>query len=243
MEALPANYQAALDKLAQRLPALLGENLFACILYGSAVRGDVTPGVSDLNLLIILNESTPEAHSAIADCLDGKVKVELFVIGRRGMERSFQSFALKFRSIKRNYRLICGTDPLGEFAVSDERVRFTLEQSLRNLRLRSVHNYIYLRKHPERYRQFLLNVYTAVFTDISEILRLEGVEVATAYTGRIQTIEKFFDIKAPILAKLLAIKNHPEQFNAEQITALHEGLFGLLHHIITWMEERWPIQR
>ena len=84
---LPAQYQSAIDNIANQLPATLGENLYSCVLYGSAVRGNVVPDVSDINILIVLNHSTPSAHTAIADCIGGKVYVDPFIIARKGMER------------------------------------------------------------------------------------------------------------------------------------------------------------
>ena len=241
MPTLPADYKKTLDSLAEKLPRLLGENLYSCIVYGSVVRGNVVPGYSDINVLIILNESTPEAHKAIADCMDGDVKVDLFIIGRRGMERSFQTFAIKFRSIKRHYQLICGEDPLQQFSVSEERLRFICEQSLRNLRLRCVHNYIFSRDKPPQYARFLRKNYASVFTGISEILRLENVEFAAEFSERIPVIAQFFSTDASILQRLLDIKIHNEKLAKHQIGPLHGDLFNLLNQVIVWVEAKWPI--
>ena len=95
---LPRDIQVRLDRTVDLLQKLLGENLHSCILYGSAVRGDFVPAVSDLNFLMVLNESTAEAHAAIADAVRGTLRIEPFVLGRKGLERSMRSFALKFRS-------------------------------------------------------------------------------------------------------------------------------------------------
>lgn len=243
MPTLPAAYRKTLDNIVEQLPQLLGDNLYSCIVYGSAVRGNVVAGYSDINLLIILNQSTPQAHAAIADCINGDVKVDLFIIGRRGMERSFQTFAIKFRSIKRNYKLLCGVDPLQELTVSDERLRFICEQALRNLRLRCVHNFIFLRDQPKRYTHFLFKNYAAVFTDISEVLRLEQVEFPKDFADRIPHIESFFDVNAAILTRLLELKAKPEALSKKDIMPVHSSLFQLLNTIVIWVEEKWPQQQ
>lgn len=239
MPTLPVAYQKILDRFATKLPTLLGENLYSCIVYGSVIRGNVVPGVSDINLLIILNESNPETHAAIADCIEGSVKVNLFVIGRHGMERSFQTFPIKFRSIKRHYKLLCGDDPLAELVVQEERLRFACEQALRNLRLRCVHNYIFLRNQPKRYASFLLKIQTAVFTDISEVMRLEQVAVAADFADRIVPMETCFNVDASILRRLLDLKENPAGFNARDVMPVHRGLFKLLNQIVMWLEEKW----
>jgi len=236
---LPARYQNTIDRLTQQLPALLGENLYSCVLYGSAVRGHVVDKVSDINILIVLNESTPDAHIAIADCLEGTIYVDPFIIARRGMERSFNVFAIKFRSIKRNYQVLAGADPIKDFTVSDERVRFLAEQALRNLRLRSVNTFIHQRKNVTRYTRFLLNTYTALFTYVGEIMRLDHHDVPREYSERIPLIQDYFKIDTTILSTLEKIQANPDQVTVKSIPHIHQQLFSFLDGIVSWMEKSW----
>jgi predicted nucleotidyltransferase len=237
---LPLEYEKAVDKLCKQLPAVLGDNLFSCVLYGSAVRGNVVPSVSDINILIVLNESTPEAHMAIADCIEGNVRIDPFIITRKGMERSFKVFAIKFRSIKRHYKVLCGEDPITGFAVTDNAVKFLCEQALRNLRLRSVHNYLCNRQNRQRYLNILLNMHTAVFTDVAEILRLAGEAVPDDYGERIPVIKRYFNVDTAILEDLLVMKNNPAVWKTMDIGLLHRRIFNFLNHIVLWMEQQWP---
>src|ERR1700761_6942154 len=101
-----ASLQETLDQAVAALGRGLGDNLHSCCVYGSAVRGNAVEGVSDLNLLIILNESTVTDHEAIARAIGGCPKIDPFILGRRGFERSERAFATKFASIKRNYRVL-----------------------------------------------------------------------------------------------------------------------------------------
>jgi len=236
---LPAGYQSVIDDIAQKLPALLGENLFSCVLYGSAVRGHVIDKVSDINILIVLNHSTPEAHTAIADCLAGDITIAPFIIARQGMERSFEVFAIKFRSIQRNYRVLAGADPIKNFNVADERVQFLLEQALRNLRLRSVNTYVHYRYNAPRYTRFLLQTYTALFTYVSEIMRLARQEVPREFKDRLPLIQQFFKINTSILTTLEDIQSNPDQITVKSIAPLHQQLFGFLNGIVGWMEQTW----
>jgi predicted nucleotidyltransferase len=239
---LPADYQRALDRFSSKLPSLLGENLYSSVLYGSAVRGNVVADVSDINILVVLNVSTPQAHAAIAECLDSKIKIDLFVIGRIGMERSFAAFPLKFRSIKRNYRVLHGVDVMEAFSVTERKLRFFCEQGVRNLCLRCVHTYIEHGNNRKRYLKYLLTVYTPVFTEISEILRLEDQDVPNDYAQRIPLIESYFSLDGAILGKLLEFKQTPKSFYATSPQAIHTGLFGLLNGVVQWLEARWPAE-
>lgn len=234
---LPPDAKAALDKAVARLQTLLGENLYSLVLYGSAVRGNFVAGKSDLNLLLVLNESTPEAHVAIGEALRGPDRINPLVLGRRGIERSVQAFALKFRSIKRSYRVLHGTDPLA-IDVDPKFLRFLCEQALRNRRLRLVHAFIVL--DPKRYAQQVISAVPSLFTELAEVLRVEGTEVPAGFHDRIPILEKAFDARAPVLNELLDLRSKPRDLSAEETKNLHAQVYRLLSHVIVWIESRWP---
>src|SRR3954471_18462796 len=108
----------------------LGTNLYSCCIYGSSVRGNWIAGVSDLNLLIVLNESNPAAHESIAEVLRKYSNVDPFILGRAGMERSLRAFAAKFSNIRRQYKVLHGTDPFADVAFDPALERFLCEQAM-----------------------------------------------------------------------------------------------------------------
>ena len=238
---LPTEMQSALDTTLGRLKSSLGENLYSCVLYGSAVRGNVVAGVSDINLLLVLQQSTPDAHAAIAECIRGKVEIEPFVLGKTGMARSFQSFAIKFRSIQRNYRVLHGADPFSEFKVSDDIVRFLCEQTLRNLRLRTVHAFVTTGDGGvQRYQRHLVAMTPGLFTDLGEALRCGGVEVPVDFAERVPIFEKSFSVDASVLNTLLELKSNRRALSANELKDLHAQVYTVLTQAIAWMESRWP---
>ncbi|MBI3898018.1 MAG: hypothetical protein HY308_06945 [Gammaproteobacteria bacterium] len=237
---VPSYYQTAIEQVTAALTQGLGENLYSCVLYGSAVRGDIVPKVSDINLLLVLNESTPEAHSAIAAAVRGKVVVSPFIVGRRGMERTVECFPIKFRSIKRHYRVLAGVDPFDGINVSQDILRFLCEQSLRNLRLRCVHFFVVSGNDRRRYPQFLLGLIAKIFTDLSELLRLSGIEVANDFDARIAPLEQHLGVDASVLHDLLKLKQDSHRLSADEIENFHSRLFRLLDSAVQWMEVKWP---
>src|ERR1700677_342048 len=145
------------DSLAPVVSALrnaLGDNLYACAIYGSSVRGNAIKGVSDINLLIVLNKSDAAAHEAIAGVLGGDRCIDPFVLGRAGFQRSAKAFAPKFASIRRNYRLLHGSDPFTGLEIDPQLERFLCEQAVRNLRLRMAYSFITRERH-KSYGRFL----------------------------------------------------------------------------------------
>lgn len=217
----------------------LGENLYSCCLYGSAVRGNVIPGVSDLNLLIVLERSDPAAHEAVARAIGPDRGIDPFVLGRKGFARSVRAFAAKFSSIKRNYRVLFGADPLAEITLDPALEKFLCEQALRNLRLRMAYSYVTRARH-KAYGRFLIRSITPLFLRLSEIVRLEGQVIPAEFDQRISLFEKFFGVDGVILRDLLALKKRPDALSADEVVEWHARFFPVVDAAIQWIEINWP---
>ena len=245
MAKLTTKKREVLNAAVDGLKSQLGDNLYACVVYGSAVRGDFVPVASDINLLIVLNESTPQAHADIAGVAGGKLRIDPFVIGRPGMERSLHAFAMKFLSIQRDYEVLHGVDPLAGFEINAEHQRFLCEQQLRNVRLRLVRAFIVFGGQRRRYRAFLRQWIPTVFVDVSEALRLADIEIPHDFADRVPVIASEFEVDASVLKDLLVLKeSRPRRWtdgiSAEKVRDLHSRTFNLLTSVIQWMETRWP---
>jgi predicted nucleotidyltransferase len=230
----------AVERTVGALTQGLGENLHSCILYGSAVRGDLLPRASDVNLLIVLEHSTPDAHRLIAEVVRSAGLIEPFVLGRPGVERSLRVFAIKFRSIKRNYRVLHGGDVLTSFDADPHLLRFLCEQSLRNLRLRHTHAYISFGHRRERFTRHAIRSLPGIHTALSELLRSECIEVPADHAARLPVLEQAFGASVSVLKDLRAFKQSGRTMSRSEVDAYHARLFALLDVAIHWMEARWP---
>jgi len=228
-------------QVCEELRQNLKENLASFALYGSAVRNDMVAGRSDLNVLIILEHSAPEAHRVIAELLVRYPSVAPFVLSKSELERSRTVFALKFNSIKRNYRIIYGEDFLADFSPSDELLRFLSEQSLRNLRLRIKNAYIRNYQKPERFGIFVMKNIPALFVSLSEILRCAGIDVPKDHAARPELIGKSMGTDASVLAELREAQRSPKFFSPDDAFRIHSEIFRLLSAAIEWVQKEWPL--
>jgi hypothetical protein len=231
--------QSTVDRVVNSLKGALGNNLHSCCLYGSAVRGDAIEGVSDINLLIVLDESNPEAHLAVSQVIGNNHQIDPFVLGRRGFERSVRAFAPKFLSIQRNYRVLHGADPLKDVRVDPELERFLCEQALRNLRLRLAFAFI-TRSRNRGYPLFLARCVTPLFLRLSELLRLSGQEIPKEMEARIPLLAKVLGIDEALLRDLTAFKKNPQKLSDEEMVEWHERVFPAIDKALGWMEAKWP---
>ena len=229
------------QKACEKCRALLGDNLTSFALYGSAVRGNMVRGSSDINVLIVLEHSTPEAHRVIAGALKSLPQIAPFVLSHRELLRSMRVFALKFGSIGRNYRVLFGIDPFADFAPSQSLMLFLCEQSLNNLQLRLKHQYMRNIDKPSRYGQVLVHNITALFITLAEVLRCAGIPVPEDFESRAGAIGVALNADTSVLAELLELRKNPGQrMTADRTFDLHERLFRLLSASLDKVREQWP---
>ena len=233
---------ATLEQAVGALRSELGENLFSCCVYGSAVRGNAIEGVSDVNLLIVLNQSNSTVHQAVARAIGGLPQIDPFVLVKRGFERSVRAFAPKFASIKRNYRVLHGADPLAIMSVDAGLEKFLCEQAVRNLRLRLVYSFVTRAQH-KAYDRFVVRHITPLFVQSSEVLRLSGVNIPAAFEERIPVLEKEFSIAGQVLRDLLVLKKEPVRFSDADSVVWHERLFPVVDSVLVWIESHWQTQQ
>lgn len=238
---VPAAWQEALDETLGALRNELGNNLYSVVLYGSAARGDFVPGVSDVNVLIVLNESNPPAHEALARALGGKPKVEPFAIGRPGLVRTARAFPAKFAAIRRTGRTVFGPDPLADVPRFPELERFAAEQALRNVRLRLVYNFIKRGGDPALYTRFVLDFVPALYSACNGALELESHTIARGREAQAALHASVFGVDTGVLVELAQLKRQPHSLTAAQVHTIHARLFAIVMAALTWVEQRWPL--
>jgi hypothetical protein len=227
------------ERAVEALRRELGDALHSCCLYGSAVRGDADDERSDLNLLIILRTSDADTQSAVARAIGADPRIEPFVLGLAGFERSVRAFAAKFASIRKYYRVLHGADPLASIDIAPELERFLCEQAMRNLRLRLAHSFMTRQRH-QGYGRFLANSVTPLFLRLSEIMRLCGATLPDEIRERIPAIAAHFAVDATTLTDLLDFKAAPRRLNDEESLAWHRRTFALINTAVAWIEAHWP---
>jgi len=235
---MTTSLEPVLERALHALKDRLGSNLYSCCLYGSAVRGNFIESVSDFNLLIVLEETNPVAHQEVADAIGGEVKIDPFILGRKGFERSVRAFAAKFASIKRNYRVLFGADPLDSIQIDAALERFLCEQSLRNLRLRMVFAFV-TRGRNGAYARFVVRSVAPLFIQVSEVARLQGVSVPKSFDDRIGIFEKQFGLDAAFLRQLLELKRQSRKFTDTEVVIFHQKLFPMVDAVVKWIETNW----
>jgi predicted nucleotidyltransferase len=129
--------QKTLDQITTEAKQALGENLVSLVLYGSHARGDAHER-SDINLLLLVNDKSPQALRALPPVVSGWMKLQALppvVFSAEQFRRSFDSFALEFAEIAAVRKVLAGVDPFLTFQPDWEAIRRELEHEARRKRI------------------------------------------------------------------------------------------------------------
>lgn len=238
---LSQSLEKEIENLTRHLIDSLGGSLYSCILFGSAVRGDFATQSSDLNLLIILNETSPKTHDLIGNALSkhADIRVDPMILARTGIKRSFEMFGAKILSISRNYRILHGADLIKDLTIDSNILHFLAEQTLRNLRMSAVRAYVLYARDRTQYVRYINRMRASIFTALSDVVRLsDDADVPNNFSDRPKVIENFFKTDASVLSEFLQLSGRGK-LSFQEVQSLHLGLFNLLDHAILWVESHW----
>jgi hypothetical protein len=123
-----------ISDFVSRLRAVAGTNLRSVILYGSAAAGDYVPDYSDVNLLLVLGDTSFASIQALVATVawwtKQKHRVPL-LMSQEELRRSADVFSVEFLDMKQSYRVLWGEDALKGLVIPMRFHRAQVEYELR----------------------------------------------------------------------------------------------------------------
>jgi predicted nucleotidyltransferase len=134
----PATH-APLTALKEALEKQEGANLAALVVYGSAVRGGWEAGTSDIDVIVVLEDTSPPHLQAISEPLmlaRYRGRVEAMVLRNGALAGSADVFPLLYDDDRQRHVLLSGKDVFASLEIRDRHRRLRVEQELREARIR-----------------------------------------------------------------------------------------------------------
>ena len=123
-----------LDEFVTRVREAAGPNVESIILFGSAVSGDFHPGLSNLNVLCVLRDSSFAALQALAPVAkwwDREKQPPPLCMTRRELERSTDVFTIELLDMQQHHRVLFGENVVQGLKISTHVHRVQVEYELR----------------------------------------------------------------------------------------------------------------
>jgi hypothetical protein len=171
------DWNTQLEDLAAQLDRSLKDHLVSLVLYGSAARGDFNPGHSDLNLLLILDDASPETLRAMGSAVHFWVKAghpPPLIFSQGGWRASTDVFPIEIEDMRQAHRMLRGGDPFVGLETAPADLRQELEREVLGKLLQLRAEYAASGPLPKALGALLENSAATFFVLFRAVLRLTG---------------------------------------------------------------------
>lgn len=162
---------------AAELESLFGDRLRSALLYGSVARGEAIPSVSDINLLVLLDDvalADLAAASGLARAWVERGNTAPLLLGAEEWRRGADVFAVELSDMKDHHEVLSGDDPLEGLSVDPRALRLQTERELRGKLLQLQEGLLVSSGHAREVATLLLAALPSFTTYLRALLRLQG---------------------------------------------------------------------
>lgn len=167
----------AAERYASELAVAMGERLRSVVLHGSVARGEAVPGVSDVNLLVLLADASPGVLRDLAPHARRwrkEARALPLVLTWDEWAAARDVFAIETADMLDAHAVLHGPDPLEDAEVRDRHLRIQAERELR-VKLIHLREAVLARAdHADELGELLVTALPSVVTYLRAALRLNG---------------------------------------------------------------------
>jgi hypothetical protein len=222
---------AGLPPLVQELQEVLGNELVALILYGEAVSHNNALRQGEVALLVVMKDVSTDLLDMIAMPIRRGIReyrLSVMILSQDELHRSTDVFPVKFLSMQRHHRLLCGKDVLQSLEIGIEHLRLRCEQEIKNLMLRLHQWYVLQATMPDQLERTLKR---AVVSFLRNLAVLAELKTDTRHHQPEDILrgahESGLDVEP--LRQALALRQGTAQVDAERIKELYNQVMRTVH--------------
>ncbi|MGR3309167.1 MAG: hypothetical protein ACUZ77_00180 [Candidatus Brocadiales bacterium] len=184
--------------------------IYSLYIVGSAVTKDFNLTLSDINTLIILNESKPEIFDFLASRGKrfGRKRIRApLIVTRSYVENSLDVFPIEFLEMQLINKLVYGEDILKELNFGKNNVRLQCERELKGSLQAVRQGYIKSMDDKHVLRDFFLGLLSGSIPVFRAILYLHDKELPKDKLGVLDELEQATELNAQSFRELYKIKS------------------------------------
>jgi len=165
------------QRFAWALEGIFDTDVVSVVLYGSAARGEYRPGVSDLNVLVLLRKVSPEVLRRAGELAREWVaegNPPPLILSADEWGRSADVWAIEVADIRDAHLTLVGTDPFDGVDIRPEDLRLQCERELKGKQIQLRERYLLFAGQPEELGDLLMRSFSTFLVLFRTVLRLDG---------------------------------------------------------------------
>ncbi|QPD03858.1 MAG: hypothetical protein Nkreftii_001632 [Candidatus Nitrospira kreftii] len=241
IDGLLEDTQKLLKLYVKDVVKVFGNELEGIILYGSAVRGEFLPGLSNLNVLLILssdNLSVLKQYDSLHTRWSKEHVVVPLFLTAADLKSASTVFPLEYQEILDCHRLLWGQDPFVGLKIDARYLAAEVVQGLRGNLFRLRQRLVEGRSTEEAITILLPLSVTALLPVLRGLQRLVGRPVVAHGEPLLSDIESHLGIDLSGLRDALALKRGHISPGQKEIPRLMDRYLESLSRLVTTAEVR-----
>lgn len=225
-----------LERLVREIREAAGSNLLGIALYGSLAKGRYMPGVSDINVLIVMSDASLPALLPLAPILTSALRDERvvpFVVTPADLRVSAVLFPVKVLDIQLWHRLLWGDIHIADIEVQPEPLRLRSLQELKNMELRMRLRIVEHGDDPDALWRGLVRNLPKLAVTLEVLLRSRGVEVPADRAGVLRQSAQQFGIPVERVDPIAGLRRNdrrPDDETVRQLLAVYLTILAEFCH-------------
>lgn len=231
--------ERTLERLVRQLQQAAGPNLLGIALYGGLAKGRYTPGVSDINVLVVVADANLAALLPLAPLLTAALReshVVPFVVTPADLLASAVLFPVKILDIQLWHRLLWGDVRLADITVQPEALRLRSLQELKNMELRMRLRIVERAGETDALWRGLVRNLPKLAVTLEVLLRARGVEVPADRPGVLRQAAQQLGIDPGRMARIAGLRRIEKRPDDETVHGLLTDYLDLLAEICHRLE-------
>ena len=162
---------------------LFRDRVRSALLFGSVVRGEAIPEVSDINVLLLIDHIDAVTLKRASQCTRKWIKTALeapLVFEVDQWKRASDVFAIEIADMIDVHELLHGEDPLAGMSIDENELRLQAERELRGKLLQLQTALLVAANTPSQVGRLLLHSLPSFTAYMRAVLRLAGQPVPTS---------------------------------------------------------------
>jgi hypothetical protein len=223
--------ERTLDRLVQRLREAGGGNVLGIALYGGLAKGRYMPGLSDVNIIVVLADARLPALIPLAPALTAALRqsqVVAFVVTPADLREAARLFPVKILDIQRNHRLLHGDLHLAGLHIDPESLRLSALQELKNGELRLRRRVLERGAEAEALWEGLVLGLSRFGVTLETVLRARGIAVPGERPEVLRAAGHAIGVEPERMARLAALRLTGERPSDDAVRELLGDFLELL---------------
>lgn len=230
MENLPPKMKDVLENFVRDLKNTYGDGLISVILYGSAASGEFTERHSNLNLAIILSDTSLSNLAKISGAINKYRLINPVFFTEDYMKRSTDVFPIEFLDMKENHVILYGKDVLTDLHVEVKNLRFQCEQELKSKLINVKKSYL-ANINKDALSSLLFKSFISTLHILRNLIRLKGGSPSYTKENLLKEIGHEFQIEIPVMSRILEARNKNLPLDHKNIEDMFAAFVTELEHI------------